>query len=166
MITTNEKSLLAQLDAQEIYDHVAAVARFDRRSGRPEERRSVELLADILTKAGARFRLNEYPAWLSDPVQGHLRMDGKELYCKTWSFCAGTNGILKAPAVFVEAKDLARNPLDLMGHRLNPHEKDLAGKIVVTLTSGPVPLMNAADRGAVGIEYATVWTVDEWNYRY
>ena len=132
MITTNEKSLLAQLDAQEIYDHVAAVARFDRRSGRPEERRSVELLADILTKAGARFRLNEYPAWLSDPVQGHLRMDGKELYCKTWSFCAGTNGILKAPAVFVEAKDLA-------------------GKIVVTLTSGPVPLMNAADRGAVGI---------------
>ncbi|MGN0838123.1 MAG: M28 family peptidase [Pyramidobacter sp.] len=151
MISTNEKSLLASLDAQEIYDHNAAIAKFDRRSGRPGERQSIDMMTDILTKAGVKFRLHEYPAWLSDPVHGHLRMDGKELYCKTWSFCASTNGTLKAPAVFVEAKDLARNPLDLMGRRLDSHEKDLAGKIVVTLTSGPVPLMNAADRGAVGI---------------
>ncbi|MBQ8090979.1 MAG: M28 family peptidase [Pyramidobacter sp.] len=151
MLTANEKSLLAQLDAQEIYDCDAAIATFDRRSGRPGERSSIDVMIDILTKAGVKCHVNEFPAWLSDPVKAHLRMDGKELYCKTWSFCANTNGVLKAPAVFVEAKDLARNPLDLMGRRLTSLEKDLTGKIVVTLASGPVPLMNAADRGAVGI---------------
>ena len=101
MISTNEKSLLASLDAQEIYDHNEAIAKFDRRSGRPGERQSIDVMTDILTKAGVKFRLHEYPAWLSDPVHGHLRMDGKELYCKTWSFCASTNGTLKAPSVFV-----------------------------------------------------------------
>ena len=54
MISTNEKSLLASLDAQEIYDHNAAIAKFDRRSGRPGERQSIDVMTDILTKAGVK----------------------------------------------------------------------------------------------------------------
>lgn len=156
MLTAAEKGLLGAIDHGRVWKDVETIASFDRRSGREGEAKAAEFVADRLSRAGVKWTLHRYPAWLSDPVSARLTLldaDGSErrLPCKTWSFCASTREPVRGTPVFVEKTELLHNPLDLLAARGAPRERDLLGKIVVARTASPVAAMDAQDRGAAAL---------------
>lgn len=160
MLTAAEKALLGAIDHGRVWKDVETIASFDRRSGREGEAKAAEFVADRLSRAGVKWTLHRYPAWLSDPVSARLTLldaDGSErrLPCKTWSFCASTREPVRGTPVFVEKTELLHNPLDLLAARGAPRERDLLGKIVVARTASPVAAMDAQDRGAAAL--VCVW---------
>ncbi|WOL39348.1 M28 family peptidase [Pyramidobacter sp. YE332] len=160
MLTAAEKGLLGAIDHGRVWKDVETIASFDRRSGREGEAKAAEFVADRLSRAGVKWTLHRYPAWLSDPVSARLTLldaDGSErrLPCKTWSFCASTREPVRGTPVFVEKTELLHNPLDLLAARGAPRERDLLGKIVVARTASPVAVMDAQDRGAAAL--VCVW---------
>lgn len=160
MLTAAEKDLLGAIDHGRVWKDVETIASFDRRSGREGEAKAAEFVADRLSRAGVKWTLHRYPAWLSDPVSARLTLIGADgggcrLPCKTWSFCASTREPVRGTPVFVEKTELLHNPLDLLAARGAPRERDLLGKIVVARTASPVAAMDAQDRGAAAL--VCVW---------
>lgn len=160
MIDAYERALLGTLDQARVLHDTAAIAAFDRRSGREGEAKAIDLLTERLDRAGVSWWLHRYPVWLSDPVRAALTAVGEDgaarrVPCKTWSFCPPSRGTVRGCALVLDASQLEHNPLTLLLSQNSPRERDLDGMIVVTRTCSPVAVLDAGRRGAAAM--VCVW---------
>ncbi len=133
------------LDRAALREALEVLAKEERLSGSPEERRAFEFARDLLTRHGVESEISTHPALVGYPVSGALRVGGDSFTLRPHAMAPSTpEGGLRAELVDVGAG----TPADF-------ERVDVAGKIVLARgLPAPARYVLAAERGAVGQVYA------------
>ena len=82
---------MQDLEAKErLREHLEYLCSFDKLSGEPEAYRAVEYILDVLKKYGISCHEENLPAYLSNPVNSVLIVNGEEFPCRPRSFSEST----------------------------------------------------------------------------
>ena len=76
------------LDGQALWDLTASITGTYRMTGSAEELATFKQIQQMLDQAGLKTRLFSHPAYVSLPVKGRIRVDGREFPAITHSFAA------------------------------------------------------------------------------
>jgi hypothetical protein len=136
-----ERELLDEVSAEQLWEFVSTIAKYDRMSGSAEERQALDFIVGKLRSWNVDVQQYEHDAYVSQPVRARLEVvgpDGGEIEAITHSFSASDR--IQADLVYVGAG----NEDDYQG-------KDVSGKIVLAEgLAAPAKVVAAESRGAVG----------------
>jgi hypothetical protein len=141
---SREGALLAEVEPAQLERHAAEIIRHVRDGGSPGEYAAVDYVVQVLENDGISVEVHEFPAFVSDPGNCRLRVEGAEPAeprCKTQALAAPSpSGGVRGELVFVGE-----------GRAEDYEGRDVAGKVVL-VNDLPLPwgVTNAEQAGAVG----------------
>ena len=150
-----EKRLLVSVSGDEMWRHLEAICQWDRLSGGPGESAAVDYLVAALKGYGLPVEVYEFDAYVSNPIEGSLTVDGRQIRAKTRAFSATADGITGELVYVPGSKDMFKDTET----KKRIEALDLRGKIVLTEGGGRSNMIAAQAKGAVG--FIHMWPSDE-----
>ncbi|HSF16163.1 MAG TPA: M28 family peptidase [Vicinamibacteria bacterium] len=142
--SAEERVVLSEVDKNAIEQHAREIVQHRRDGGSPGELAAVDYVVRTLRSEGIAVEVHEFPAYVSDPGECRLRVEGaepREPTCRTQALAAPTPpGGVRGELVFVGE-----------GAEEDYASVDVEGKVVL-VNDLPLPwgVKHAQDAGAVG----------------
>ncbi len=161
-LSHTERTLLAEVQIEQMWPHLEHLCAIDRTSGSPGEYEAAEYLAAQLRAYGCEVRMHEFDAYLSYPRSARLLVPGPdggqiEMPAKTRSFSESTGPAgVSGEILYVPGSSDMFTDTDTAGRLAG---LDLAGKIVLSEGGGRQNMLMARHRGALA--YIHLWPSDE-----
>jgi hypothetical protein len=166
--TAAEQSILAEISAERLQEHLNVFSTLFRDSGSEDEWKAAKYIADKMREYGVATETLEFDSLISWPLEGKLELldaDGKvteSIKTRTRSFGKQTpEGGLTGELIFVPFAAPAKGEM-IFSHRAVAGDYtglDVAGKVVITADGGPDGIRRAQERGAIG--HIHIWPSDE-----
>src|SRR5688572_26738020 len=146
-IASFERELREAIDPKELWRHLEVFDRLQRLDGTPDERESVEYIAEEMRKVGVQCDVLEYETYVSRPGPGRLEViapERFELPTRTRAFAPSTPpGGVEVDVVWVGSGNESRGGMIFThaGREEDFKGKDLRGKAVLTTGGRPDGVM-------------------------
>lgn len=154
-----ERELLEQVSRERLHEYVSIVAREERMSGSPEERRAMEYIARTLRSWDVAVDEHEHEGWVSRPLRARLEIREPEpgrIECITHSFAA--TGQWSGELVYAgPGDDAAYASLDVLGKAVLVEGLASPGKVVTAQRHGATAAIFITDRNLHQMIVTPVW---------
>lgn len=162
-----EVTVRGNVDAQRLQEHLEHFSVLFRDSGSPDEQKAADYLITRLQEYGLATEKHIFSSYISWPKEGHLRITNQgggssEIPARTRSFggSTSTEGVT-GELVFIPFAEPGKGEM-IFSHRAvagDYSDKDVSGKIVITVDGGPDGIRRAQERGAIA--HIHIWPSDE-----